>query len=75
MPVIECNKRPSYNIKGSPANYCTTHKKANMINVTQKLCAYQDCKERARYNYTYLVKSEEYDRQKFQGTFGNLISF
>jgi hypothetical protein len=34
----ECNKVPSYNIKGSPPIYCAQHKKANMIDVRNTMC-------------------------------------
>ena len=48
---IECNKRPSFNVKGETKPlYCFDHKLVDMINVINKTCIYDGCSTRPSYN-------------------------
>jgi hypothetical protein len=51
MPkCIECEKSAYFNITGQKAQYCASHKSADMINVIDKLCIYESCSKRAMFN-------------------------
>jgi hypothetical protein len=46
----DCKTIPSYNIKGSKALYCVTHKKENMIDVKSRKCYHEGCNTQPMYN-------------------------
>ena len=49
---IECNKRPSFNVKGETKPlYCFDHRLVDMINVITKTCIYDGCTTQSCYNF------------------------
>lgn len=52
-PCIEndCNISASFNIKGKRPQFCSKHKKEDMINVLHKLCQYDNCYTIPTYNF------------------------
>ena len=51
-----CNKHPSYGIKGGSAEYCSTHKTSEMVDVRHKFCEFTGCKLRASITNTQTGK-------------------
>jgi hypothetical protein len=49
-----CNIRPSFNLIGLKPRRCVKHKLENFVNVTVKLCTFNNCNSYALYGYEYL---------------------
>lgn len=47
----DCYLTPGFGVRGSPATYCSKHKKANMINVISKRCENESCDRIPSYNF------------------------
>ena len=62
---IECNKRPSFNVKGETKPlYCFDHKLDDMINVNKKTCIYEGCSTQPSYNFAGEKKGVYCDKHK-----------
>lgn len=49
----ECNVRASYGLIGGKMDYCASHKKVDMIDLSNKFCEEKDCKTLALYGTEY----------------------
>ena len=47
-----CNKIPNYNFQGQKKpEFCTNHKKINMVNVKDKRCVEEGCNKIPAFNF------------------------
>lgn len=61
-----CNKKPTFNVRGEKPVSCVTHKSDEMVNVNTKICKEKDCNVLAMYGYkdekaTYCAKHKVAD--------------
>jgi len=42
----DCKIRPNFNIEGEKAIYCSTHKTEGMVDVKNKRCIHEGCKNK-----------------------------